>query len=533
MKNAMGLLFLTVLATNLLLFNACKKEAEIPTITTASVSGITSTSAISGGIVTSDGGSEVTVRGICWGTSQNPDINDSKTTDGTGSGTFSSIINGLTANTTYYVRAYATNSEGTGYGNEISFLSNPIQGATLTTAEVSSILVTTALTGGNITDEGDAEVTARGVCWGIAHNPDIAGFKTEDGEGPGAFTSNLNGLSENTTYYVRAYAVTSAGTSYGNEVVFTTNSVSQATITTSDVVNVTSNTAVSGGNILSDGGGSITSRGICWSTTPNPTIADSLTANGTGTGDFTGSMTGLAPGTVYFVRAYATNSAGTAYGIPISFTTDIEVSPIIFNPSLTYGSVSDIDGNTYKTIQIGNQIWMAENLKTTKYNDDEAIPLVTDNSTWSNLTTHGYSWYNNSSVAYKDVYGALYNWYTVASGKLCPAGWHVFTQTELNTLKTQLGGGTDVGGKMKEAETTHWASPSDLSTNESGWTGLPGGRRNDEGIFTSIGFGGYWWSATEFSATTAVDAMLYYDFMFLDSNNFRKMNGMSVRCVKD
>jgi uncharacterized protein (TIGR02145 family) len=233
------------------------------------------------------------------------------------------------------------------------------------------------------------------------------------------------------------------------------------------------------------------------------------------------------------VRAYATNSAGTAYGTQLSFTTDPEVSPVIFNPSLTYGSVSDIVGNTYKTIQIGNQIWMAENLKTTKYNDDEGIPLVTDNLTWSNLTTNAYSWYNNNSGVYKDVYGALYNWYSVASGKLCPAGWHVFTQSELNTLKTYLGGGSDVGAKMKEIENTHWAFPNPVSTNITGWTGIPGGRRNDDGVFTSIGFGGYWWSATEFSSVAAVDAMLYYDFTFLDSNNFKKTNGMSVRCVKD
>jgi uncharacterized protein (TIGR02145 family) len=197
------------------------------------------------------------------------------------------------------------------------------------------------------------------------------------------------------------------------------------------------------------------------------------------------------------------------------------------------GSVSDIDGNTYRTIQIGNQTWMAENLKTTKYNDNEDIPLVTDNTNWSNLTTHAYSWYSNSSASYKDVYGALYNWYTIASGKLCPAGWHVFTENELLTLHTFLGGGTDTGSKMKETGNTHWALPNALTTNETGWTGLPGGRRNEEGLFTSIGFGGYWWSASEFSSTAAVDAMLYYDFIFLDSNNYKKTNGMSVRCVMD
>ena len=533
MKNSTGLFYVTAFVASMALINACKEKAEIPSLTTTPVSAITSTSATSGGNVISDGGSEITARGICWSTSQNPDLNDNKTTDGTGPGTFISILNGLTANTTYYVRAYATNSEGTSYGSEISFLSDQARGATLTTSAVSSVSVTTAVSGGNISDEGDAVVTERGVCWSTSQNPVITGNKTSDGAGQGSFTSNLSGLSENTTYYVRAYAVTSVGTSYGNEVFFKTSSVRQATLTTADVLSVTSNTAVSGGNISSDGGGLITARGICWSTNQNPTLADSFSENGTGPGDFTSSLAGLAPGTTYYVRAYATNSAGTAYGPQKDFTTDQEVSAIVFNPSLTYGSVTDVDGNTYKTIQTGNQTWMAENLKTTRYNDNEAIPLITENTTWGNLSSHGYSWYNNSSAAYKDAYGALYNWYAVSSGKLCPAGWHVFTQNELNDLKTLLGDGTDIGAKMKESGNTHWAVPNPLTTNESGWTGLPGGRRNEDGEFTSIGFVGYWWSATEFSSTAAVDAMLYWDFTFLDSNNFKKTNGMSVRCVKD
>jgi len=434
MKNAKHFVFLTVLAVTILSFNACKKEAVIPALTTDDVSGITLVSATAGGNITSDGDSDVTARGVCWNTMQNPDLNSSKTSDGTGSGSFISEITGLTSGTKYYIRAYATNSAGTGYGNEIEFTTNPVLPATLTTSPVSK---------------------------------------------------------------------------------------------------VTLNTAVSGGRITSSGGGEITEKGVCWSLNQNPTIDDSRTVDGTGASNFGSNLSGLDPGTTYYLRAYATNSAGTSYGEQISFSTDTDISPAIFNPDLTYGTVTDIDGNTYKTIQIGTQVWMAENLKTTRYKDEEDIPLVTGNLDWSNLTTHGFSWYDDSPQFYKDVYGALYNWYAVTSGKLCPEGWHVFTETELGTLILFLGNGTDIGSLMKETGTSHWELPNPSAANESGWTGLPGGRRNGEGAFTSNGFVGYWWTATEFSSTEAVDAMLYYDFTFLDSYNFSKTNGMSVRCVKD
>ncbi|HAX92440.1 MAG TPA: hypothetical protein DCY25_00590 [Bacteroidales bacterium] len=311
--------------------------------------------------------------------------------------------------------------------------------------------------------------------------------KTSESTGSGSFTSEITGLTRGTKYYVRAYATNSAGIGYGDELEFTTNPVVPATLTTSPVSFVTINTAVSGGRITSDGGDDITEKGVCWSVNQNPTIHDSKTLDGSGASNFTSNLTGLDQGTTYYVRAYATNSSGTSYGVQISFSTDAEISPVVFNPDLTYGTVSDIDGNTYKIIQIGTQVWMAGNLKTTRYNDEETIPLVTGGTDWSNLTTHGFSWYDNSSEIYKNIYGALYNynWYAVTSGKLCPEGWHIFTETGMNTLIVFLGGGADVGSLMKETGTSHWELPNPYASNESGWTGLPGGRRNDEGIFTS------------------------------------------------
>lgn len=207
----------------------------LPTIATSSISGITQATATSGGSITSDGGTTVVSRGICWSTSQNPTIYNNKTTDGSGTGSFTSNLSGLSANTTYYVRAYAINSQGTAYGEQVSFttsinLTIPI----ITTTTVSNITQTTATSGGNITSDGGAAVTSRGVCWSTSQNPTIANSKTTDGSGTGSFTSNLTGLTANTTYYVRAFATNSKGTAYGEQVSFTTSSVGNITGTFTD-----------------------------------------------------------------------------------------------------------------------------------------------------------------------------------------------------------------------------------------------------------------------------------------------------------
>jgi uncharacterized protein (TIGR02145 family) len=213
---------------------------------------------------------------------------------------------------------------------------------------------------------------------------------------------------------------------------------------------------------------------------------------------------------------------------------------------LNYGTISDIEGNIYRTVQIGNQTWMAENLKTTKYNDGTSIPPVTDNAAWASLTTPAYCWYNNDEATYKATYGALYNWYTINIGNLCPTGWHVPSDEDWKQLEIFLGlsqleadkvgnCGTNEGGKLKEIGTLHWYSPNTGATNETGFTGLPGGYCDGyfgEG-FEAMGFDGSWWSSTEYLTNHAWSLSLDYyrsDILRLYSN---KPYGLSVRCLKD
>jgi len=199
------------------------------------------------------------------------------------------------------------------------------------------------------------------------------------------------------------------------------------------------------------------------------------------------------------------------------------------------GTVTDMDGNVYHTVTIGTQVWMKENLKTTKFSDGTSIPFVTDNSTWGNLTTPGYCWYNND-LANKNIYGALYNWYAVNTGKLCPKGWHVPSDAEWTTLTAFLGGEIVAGGKLKETGNSHWNAfldPEPLTTNEAGFTALPGGLRRLDGKYNNLGDYVYWWSSTDDDATMAWFLAIRNWLSSTIRSSTDKENGFSVRCLKD
>ena len=292
-----------------------------PSVSTDMVVDVTTTSATCRGTVLDDGEVGVIGCGVCWGLKANPDLNGSYQAASVATvGSFSVSITGLSPNTTYHVRCYATNTQGTSYGEDLSFVTT-VGLPTVSTMAVSDITSTSARGGGNVTDSGTSAVTERGVCWGKGHNPTTADSHVASGSGTGSFTVNMNGLIAGTTYYVRAYARNSVGTSYGAEESFTTGAPSLPTVTTSAVTNIGETSAKGGGKVTSDGGGPVTERGVCWSTGHNPTIADSHSSSGTGTGEFTVNLTGLTASTMYYARAYAVNSAGTVYGNEVNFST--------------------------------------------------------------------------------------------------------------------------------------------------------------------------------------------------------------------
>lgn len=518
-------IYIVVLAGLLFsIISNCKKEPikTAPTVAVSSVNNITATSASSGGVVTADGGDPVIARGICWSpTNITPTTADSKTSDFSGLGSFASAILGLTPGTTYNLTAYATNAIGTAYSSASSFKTLALT-PTLTTTDFSAVTSNSFISGGIITNDGGSPVTARGICWSSNLNPTVSDNKTIDGSNSGSFTSSATGLNPATTYYIRAYATNSMGTAYGNQLT-TKTSIALPTLTTTSITNITATGASGGGNITSDGGSQVTARGVCWSTNQNPTIGDNYTVNGIGTGGFPSELTLLDPVHTYFVRAYAMNNLGTGYGTQVSFSsTDYP----------TCGTVTDIDGNVYKTVTIGSQCWLRENLKTTKYKDGTAIPLVTDNTAWWNLSTPGYCWNNNDATANKDTYGALYNWYTINTGKLCPTGWHVPNRSDNDILTVYLGDRNVAGGKLKEKGFSHWVSNIG-ATNETGFTALPGGSRAYWGGFEGVGYNGFWWGSDPYSSSMADYRHLSNLYSPNYLGQFDKQSGFSVRCIRD
>ncbi|MCX6304190.1 MAG: fibrobacter succinogenes major paralogous domain-containing protein [Bacteroidetes bacterium] len=285
----------------------------------------------------------------------------------------------------------------------------------------------------------------------------------------------------------------------------------------------------------------------------NPVITWANPANivvGTYLGDLQLNATADVPGTFYYQPPKSTrlnlsenqdlkvmfNPTDYTHYNSVSRTVKITVvvEPIIFNPKLTYGTMTDIEGNVYKTINIGTQTWMAENMRTTKYRNGDLIPNVTDDTAWHYLSTGAYCNLQNFT-GFETLYGRLYNWYAVNDSRnIAPSGWHVPSSAEWTILRNYLGGEYVAGGKLKETGTTHWKSPNNDATNQSGFTGLPGESRFYEGYFGWIDFsGGYWWSSSEYDSEHGYNMYFGSGTAWMAISDGHKKYGFSVRCLKD
>jgi len=311
---------------------------------------------------------------------------------------------------------------------------------------------------------------------------------------------------------------------------FMTSKISLPIVWTIDPTNVAFTTADGGGIVADDGQDpvGVTERGVCWNSTGMPTISDTRSSDGTGTGLYPSLITGLdfVASPMWFVRAYATNSAGTAYGNEVGFATIPNCGP-----------VTDADGNNYTTVVINGKCYLRENLAVTQYNDLTAITNVSDQTAWSLLSTGAYCWLDND-IGYKNPYGALYNWYAVDfasnGGKnICPLGWHVPSQTEWQSLFDFVGGSGIAGDLLKEAGTAHWQTGNN-STNISGFTALPVGNRYNDGSFaTNINQEGDYWTSTSGGANNARAAIFIYNLGGVSFGNPPNKYGNPVRCVQD
>lgn len=319
---------------------------DLPTVTTSNVSNVTASSATCGGNVTADGGSYVTERGICWGTSNSPTIEGSHQAMGQGNGTFTCNMSNLEPNNVYYVRAYATTNRGTAYGEQKQFTTSSGL-PTVTINTVTNITATSATCGGSISDNGGFAVTDKGLVWSTSQYPTLNDNHVSLGSGNAPFTGSMTNLTIGTTYYVRAYATNANGTSYSNtQHTFTTGNGLPTVTTTTPILAGT--TVTTGGNVSDDGGFAITARGICYGSQPNPDITSTYTqtTDGSGTGYYSSTFYLFNGSGTCYIRAYATNANGTSYGEQMTV-----IQPYDELPSFTY------NGNVYKVAPVSSSTY--------------------------------------------------------------------------------------------------------------------------------------------------------------------------------
>lgn len=413
-------------------------------------------------------------------------------------------------------------------------IEGPGQLATLTTIAASAITSSSASVGGNISSNGGSPITQRGVVWSTSPNPTTANNSLTSGNGTGSYGINLTSLDPLTTYYARAFAVNSAGTAYGNEVSF-------STIGTAIIDELFCNDAVAS-DTLREG---VASNGVTitipylstYGGTYGAQTIESVSGTGLTATLAAGSLVQGSGNLVLEISGTPTTEGYSGFELVIGYQmcyVQVYAAGSIFNLDLTYGSMTDQDGNDYATIVIGSQEWMAEDLHSSTYANGDPIPNVTDAAQWITLSTGAWVHYNNDPQ-YEELYGKLYNWYTVVDPRnVCPTGWHVPTLAEWNVLTDYLGGLSVAGGKMKSTA-PEWEFPNGGATNESGFSAMPSGSRSasNNGDFVTHGFFSRYWSTTEDSPTGANGSEADYLFGSTGIGPFYKLDGNSVRCLRD
>ena len=396
----------------------------------------------------------------------------------------------------------------------------------ITTEEPTNITLTSATLGGSVESTQSDLISAKGVCWSKNPAPELFKLsgRTQEGGGAGTFTSELTNLSLS-KYYVRAYAIMKEQIFYGNEVTLDINALVPAIATVEKETNAESSVEVETA-VTYTHSAPIIEKGICWSiTSENPIITSATKVIDTGADLVFKNVLTIEPWKAHYVRGYVITELGVFYGNPIQ---------VIIIPPVNLGEVTDIDGNTYATTTIGNKVWMAENLRVTKYNDGTSITVVSSQEQFKTANEVAYIAYENDA-SNLDKFGYLYNGYIIISTKnVCMTGWHVPTPSDWNNLASSLGGMETAGGRMKIASNL-WSSPNTAADNASGFSALPGGSYcrvclSNSGTFADKGSDAYFW-------TSSSVVSFYYvtnNLATLRTKATGSFNdGMALRCVKD
>jgi uncharacterized protein (TIGR02145 family) len=536
--------------------------ATLPTVSTNEVTAVSQTTANAGGEVTLNGGASITARGLVWSPLQNPTltINEGKTTNGTGLGVWLSELTNLTPKTSYFIRAYATNKVGTAYGNQIEFTTLPFN---YTLSLESNPIEGGSTTGAGDYEEGDAIVLTATANTGYAFENWTLGADVINTEANFTYTMPAASISLTAnfelipTYTLNLVASPTEGGTVIGAGEYTEGAAILLTATPNEGYTFASWTL--GSDVISsEANFTYTMPAASISLTANfeliPKYTLNLVANPTEGGIITGAGEYFEGAAILLTATpnegftFASWTLGAAViSTEANFTYTLPAANVTlaanFAEKLVAGTVTDIDGNVYPTVVIGNQLWMAKNLRTTKYNNSLPIPNYTLNTEWNNPLSGAYCWYNNDEASNKDTYGALYNGYAVQTGNLCPTGWHIPTDAEWYTMENFVdptinnpdatyNRGTNIGAKLKA--TSGWNSGGN-GTDVVGFAALPGGERNNPLNFQHAGgYGKFWTSSDKIDDANYIwMRQLAYDGNLSWRWYGKISNGQSVRCIKN